>query len=53
MSDQDFGTFKLGLCSAYCMFVTITTQVYIFQDAKKDEAVKKAYKYLARLHEVW
>ena len=29
------------------------THIFIFQDAKKDEAVKKAYKYLARLHEVW
>ena len=24
----------------------------LFQDAKKDEAVRKAYKYLAALHEV-
>ena len=27
-------------------------ELFFFQDAKKDEAVRKAYKYLAALHEV-
>ena len=34
-----------------CYIDTSVTFIF-FQDAKKDEAVRKAYKYLAALHEV-
>lgn len=35
-----------------CLFSFDFDSVFILQDAKKDESVRKSYKYLAALHEV-